>query len=93
MKTKRFKLENRKAVLPIEDILSDEELEERRRAWSEWKSSGKRNSKVKVEKPTKTRIARTHKIHDPTLVCSGITKKGLPCKNKTKNQTGYCHIH
>ena len=25
--------------------------------------------------------------------CAGKTKKGLPCKNKTKDSSGYCHLH
>jgi hypothetical protein len=27
------------------------------------------------------------------LQCSGITKKGARCKNKTKNLSGRCHYH
>lgn len=25
--------------------------------------------------------------------CMGVTKKGEPCKNKTTNANGYCHVH
>ncbi len=27
------------------------------------------------------------------IVCSGTTKKGRNCKNKTKNTGGFCHLH
>lgn len=89
MKTKRFKL----IVEPERENLSDEELEERKKLWAEWKSSGKKAVSVKTKSPSINRTPRSRKIQTPTMVCSGITKKGLPCRNKTKNQTGYCHIH
>ena len=89
MKTKRFKL----TVEPERENLSDEELEERKKLWAEWKASGKKVAKVKSESPKSSRIVRTTKIQNPTVVCSGITKKGLPCRNRTKSPTGYCHIH
>ena len=25
--------------------------------------------------------------------CAGKTKKGLPCKNRTKDSSGYCNLH
>lgn len=25
--------------------------------------------------------------------CAGTTQKGKPCKNKTNNASGYCHLH
>jgi hypothetical protein len=28
-----------------------------------------------------------------TIQCSGITQKGLRCKNKTRNKNGRCHLH
>ena len=28
-----------------------------------------------------------------SVVCSGTTKKNTPCKNKTKNKNGKCHLH
>lgn len=30
---------------------------------------------------------------NPTVQCSGTTKKGLRCKNRTKNKNGRCHHH
>ena len=35
----------------------------------------------------------TTKAKTITAVCSGITKKGNNCKNKTKNTNGKCHLH
>lgn len=26
-------------------------------------------------------------------ICKEFTKKGIKCKNKTRNKEGYCHIH
>jgi len=28
-----------------------------------------------------------------SIVCNGTTKKGKSCKNKTKNVSGFCHLH
>ena len=28
-----------------------------------------------------------------SVVCNGTTKKNIPCKNKTKNTNGKCHLH
>lgn len=93
MKTKRFKLSQRKPLIQSDEVLTDEELEKRRQGWAEWKSSGQKVSTVKTKLPSINRTPRSRKIQTPTLVCSGITKKGLPCRNKTKNPNGYCHIH
>ena len=32
-------------------------------------------------------------VENPTVICSGTTKKGSNCKNKTKNISGLCHLH
>ncbi len=32
-------------------------------------------------------------VENPTVICSGTTKKGSNCKNKTKNTSGFCHLH
>lgn len=29
----------------------------------------------------------------PARQCAGITQKGLRCRNRTKSETGYCHLH
>ena len=99
MKTKRFRI--RESTITIKDDDSDltpEEIEERNKWWKGWRSTGNNTNasgKATTKKHSNARSTNTssYKIHDPTLVCSGITKKGLPCRNKTKNQTGYCHIH
>lgn len=93
MKTKRFKLSHKEPLIQSDEVLTDEELEKRRQGWAEWKASGQRVSNVKNKSPNINRTPRSRKIQTPTLVCSGITKKGLPCRNKTKNPNGYCHIH
>jgi hypothetical protein len=28
-----------------------------------------------------------------TVICSGTTKKGAPCKSRTKHTSGKCHNH
>ncbi len=28
-----------------------------------------------------------------SVQCSGLTKKGIQCKNKTLNASGYCYLH
>jgi len=32
-------------------------------------------------------------VENPTVICSGTTKKGSNCKNKTKSTSGFCHLH
>ena len=27
------------------------------------------------------------------VVCNGTTQKNQPCKNKTKDSSGFCHLH
>ena len=33
------------------------------------------------------------KTDNISTTCLGITKSGLHCKNRTKNKSGYCHLH
>ena len=34
------------------------------------------------------------KTEDTTsVVCNGTTQKNQPCKNKTKDSSGFCHLH
>jgi hypothetical protein len=35
----------------------------------------------------------THKSSSTTTQCSGTTKKGARCRNKTTNSSGRCHLH
>ena len=41
-------------------------------------------------------------LHNPNYVknvdtkavfCNGVTQKNNPCKNKTKDSSGFCHLH
>lgn len=36
---------------------------------------------------------KTNKSSNASRQCSGVTKKGARCKNKTTNSTGRCHLH
>ena len=33
------------------------------------------------------------KNNNKTVICSGFTKSGNKCKNRTKNGSGKCHLH
>jgi endonuclease G len=39
--------------------------------------------------------AAVHPLHNPSssIQCSGITKKGLRCRNRTTNPSGRCYLH
>ena len=45
--------------------------------------------------PEKTTITKKYKsnLNCPTVQCSGRTKKGTRCKNKTSSCSGRCHLH
>ena len=32
-------------------------------------------------------------VNTKSVVCSGTTQKNKPCKNKTKDVSGFCHNH
>ena len=32
-------------------------------------------------------------VDTKSVVCSGTTKKNKSCKNKTKDSSGFCHLH
>ena len=50
-------------------------------------------TKKAVEKTTYT-INKSNKIINiKEVICNGITKAGNNCKNKTKNSSGFCHLH
>ncbi|MFM8978446.1 MAG: DNA/RNA non-specific endonuclease [Bacteroidota bacterium] len=43
---------------------------------------------------TSSRIPRANQIADSqAMTCAGITKAGKPCRNKTRDSSGYCHHH
>lgn len=54
-------------------------------AWS-WSRPSTTSNKTQLKKPSQAR--RTISVQ-----CSGTTKKGSRCKNKTLNASGYCHLH
>ena len=89
---KRFVIQERTNLIDEIEELSEEEIEERKKQYDEWRKTRSRSTKIKTPKVKSTRI-RTKKPQMPTVQCSGISKKGLPCQNKTKNPTGYCHHH
>lgn len=35
----------------------------------------------------------SNKTNSVSTQCSGITKKGTRCRNRTKNSSGRCHLH
>ena len=37
--------------------------------------------------------SKSKKSSSPTTQCTGTTKKGNRCKNKTSNSSGRCHLH
>lgn len=60
------------------------------------------NKKVGVnccdDKTTKTKssnssVSTTKKSSTSSSQCTGITKKGTRCKNRTTNSNGRCHLH
>jgi hypothetical protein len=62
-----------------------------KKTYNNWVLQGKKQKLSKNLKPKKTRKI---KENDPLAVlCGGVTKAGLPCKNKTKRASGYCHFH
>ncbi|MFM7289319.1 MAG: DNA/RNA non-specific endonuclease, partial [Bacteroidota bacterium] len=43
---------------------------------------------------TSSRIPRANQTSDSqAMPCAGITKAGKPCRNKTRDASGYCHHH
>jgi len=43
---------------------------------------------------TSSRIPRANQTSDTqAMTCAGITKAGKPCRNKTRDASGYCHHH
>ncbi|MFM7748685.1 MAG: DNA/RNA non-specific endonuclease [Bacteroidota bacterium] len=43
---------------------------------------------------TSSRIPRANQTSDSqAMTCAGITKAGKPCRNKTRDASGYCHHH
>ena len=36
---------------------------------------------------------KLYEVKTPAKVCNGTTKSGRNCKNKTKNTSGFCHLH
>ncbi|MFM7589800.1 MAG: DNA/RNA non-specific endonuclease [Bacteroidota bacterium] len=43
---------------------------------------------------TSSRIPRANQTSDSqAMTCAGITKAGKPCRNKTRDASGYCHYH
>ncbi|MBT5858853.1 MAG: DNA/RNA non-specific endonuclease [Flavobacteriales bacterium] len=55
----------------------------------------KLESEIHTELWTWTSSNSNYKTKNTTLAaqCRGTTQKGLRCKNRTKNQKGYCHYH
>jgi endonuclease G, mitochondrial len=55
----------------------------------------KLESEIHTELWTWTASNSNYKTKNTTLAtqCRGTTQKGLRCKNRTKNQKGYCHYH
>lgn len=91
-----------KKIKPKEEGLQEEIGAENQNSFVEWKSAApkqekeKKLSKTKVIKAiTKTKKIKVAKQHQKVSVqCNGVAKKtGFPCKNITKNASGYCHCH
>ncbi len=36
---------------------------------------------------------RKEKNSAPKCLCSGVTKKKKPCRNKAKSESKFCHLH
>lgn len=90
---KRFVIQERTNLIDDIEELTEEEIEERKKQYEEWRKTRSRPiAKVKEPRVKSTRI-RTKKPQMPAVQCSGVSKKGLPCQNRTKNPTGYCHHH
>jgi endonuclease G len=55
----------------------------------------KLESEIHTELWIWTESNSNYKTKNTTLAtqCRGTTQKGLRCKNRTKNQKGYCHYH
>jgi hypothetical protein len=74
-----------------ENILPSENVTTHKKAYNSWVLQGKKQRLSKILKPKKN--GKT-KENDPLAVlCGGVTKAGLPFKNKTKKASGYCHFH
>lgn len=50
------------------------------------------DGKASVVHPTKT-PSTTKRTSGTATQCTGTTKKGLRCKNRTTNASGRCHLH
>jgi len=92
MKAKRFVL--REKLLDHEDLIIQEEQvqEDNRQTYRNWTRSSRM---PKVEnKPSRVKGTKMPKISVPAMRCNGTSRKtGLQCRNKTRNQNGYCHHH
>lgn len=90
---KRFTIREKTDLIEEKD-LTEEEILLRQKWYDEWRKTGVKPSgkQPKLKRNRTTRI-RNHKIPTPTVVCAGVSKKGLPCRNRTKNPSGYCHHH
>jgi hypothetical protein len=75
----------------VETTVLDEGVIVDKKSYNNWVLQGKRQKLSKILKPKKNGKI---KENDPLAVlCGGVTKAGLPCKNKTKKASGYCHFH
>jgi len=92
MSAKRFVI--REKLLEPEDLIVQEEdkHEENKKLYRNWTKSSR--TKKTANKPIKKAKTSSTKITVPAVRCSAIAKKtGEQCRNKTRNQNGYCHHH
>ncbi|EOR95095.1 putative endonuclease [Arcticibacter svalbardensis MN12-7] len=61
-------------------------------AWI-WKSSSTSSSSKSVSKRRVSSAQQKTNRIATSVQCSGTTKKGLRCRNKTKNSNGKCYLH
>jgi len=68
-------------------------------SYGQTQCEGLTKDSVQCKNTTKVELCYLHNpdyvapSDNATVVCSGTTKKGQPCKSKTKDLSGFCHHH